>query len=181
MANLDDVDVDTESFLDADLQDGNDEKEENEDDDMNEEDEEEADELLNGETDTPTTIMTAVTHSLTPPHSKQLLLLQYPYQCCMEIALPQIHYQRNMAKELQRILQVDPELTKQTYKVITTRCSSSSSTNDNDDDNDNNNNNRIDDVLVIHFYATQCKGLRVSISSFLEYIQVALKCYQEFA
>jgi tRNA threonylcarbamoyladenosine modification (KEOPS) complex Pcc1 subunit len=47
-----------------------------------------------------------------------------------------------------------------------------------DDDNDDDD---TDDILVVQFYATQCKGLRVSISSFLEYIQVALKCYQEFA
>ena len=86
-----------------------------------------------------------------------------------------------MAKELQSILQVDPELTKQTYKVITTGCSSSSNTrNDTSNDTSNDRSNH-DDVLVVHFYATQCKGLRVSISSFLEYIQVALKCYQEFA
>jgi tRNA threonylcarbamoyladenosine modification (KEOPS) complex Pcc1 subunit len=94
-----------------------------------------------------------------------------------------------VAKELQSILQVDPELTKQTHKVITTKCSrSSNSINDNDNNNNNNNNsedqhnsNDDDDVMVVQFYATQCKGLRVSVSSFLEYLQVALKCYQEFA
>ena len=139
----------------------------------------------------------SITATQQPPSQQdehQNLQELYPYQCCMEITLPNIpqkrrnnkplETKRDMAKELQSILQVDPELTKQTYKVITTRCSSSSSysnsrnSNSNDTSNDRSNH---DDVLVVHFYATQCKGLRVSISSFLEYIQVALKCYQEFA
>ena len=140
---------------------------------------------------------------------QQQLLKSYPYQCCMEITLPKIPRQRrfpspyhqqhctensnpwrNMAKELQNILQVDPELTQQTYKVITTRCSNDGTGNNNSKSNSTANDTTIiygsddhdddDDVLVVHFYATQCKGLRVSISSFLEYIQVALKCYQEF-
>ena len=139
----------------------------------------------------------SITATQQPPSQQdehQNLQELYPYQCCMEITLPNIpqkrrnnkplETKRDMAKELQSILQVDPELTKQTYKVITTRCSSNSnSSNDtsNDTSSDTNDRSNHDDVLVVHFYATQCKGLRVSISSFLEYIQVALKCYQEFA
>lgn len=181
-------DIDAEVMMDSDLRNENDDKDEDDNDINNEDNDDEGnDDELND--DTPT-IDTAATQQL-PPTLQQPPQLHYPYQCCMEITLP-IHQQnistlhsqqrntnhtrRNMAKDLQRILQVDPELTKQTYKVITTRCSND----DNSSDDDDGNSKYIDDVLVVHFYATQCKGLRVSISSFLEYIQVALKCYQEF-
>jgi Transcription factor Pcc1 len=156
-------------------------------------------------TTTTTTTAAVPLQQQTNAEGQALLLLQqqYPYQCCIELTLPSKNHCRRstatnattMAQELQTILQVDPELTQQTYKVITTRCSRTSTRTrrqedeDHEEDhptiekekNEEGNDEEQPSVLVVHFYAQQCKGLRVSISSFLEYIQVALKCYQEFA
>ena len=100
---------------------------------------------------------TTTTTTTTLPLS---LMSHYPYQCRLELTFP-----RPIARELQQILQVDPEITTATVKVLSTRT--------NDDNNDH-------VVLVVEFYATHAKGLRVSISSCMDYLQVALKCYQEF-
>jgi Transcription factor Pcc1 len=79
----------------------------------------------------------------------------YPYTCNIEIMLPTA----SMAVNLQRILSVDQEIGERVVKTldVVSDCS-----------------------LTVRFRATQAKMLRVSVSSFTEYLVVALKCYQEF-
>ena len=124
--------------------------------DKEEEDDNDAGLLADKEEEDTTTTTTTTTTT-----SRSLLLSHYPYQCRLELAFPRPY--PTIARELQQILQVDPEITTATVKVLSTRT-----------DNDNN------VVLVVQFYATHAKGLRVSISSCMDYLQVALKCYQEF-
>jgi hypothetical protein len=148
---------------------------------------------------------------------------EYPYQCCIEITLPNDnimnhinhntttttttshdnnnnhHYNNNnnnIAQQIQNILQVDSELTTQTKKTFTTflrhidfSSGTTTDTKTNTDDIITNSNihtqnhsttEKVVIILRIHVHAKQCKHLRVSISSILEYIQIIFKCYQEF-
>jgi Transcription factor Pcc1 len=83
--------------------------------------------------------------------------MEYPYTCEMEIVLPES--KTTMATDLMRILSVDKEIGRvvRTFSVRPDR-----------------------NALVVHFAATEAKFLRVSVSSFTEYLNVALHCYQEF-
>jgi tRNA threonylcarbamoyladenosine modification (KEOPS) complex Pcc1 subunit len=96
-----------------------------------------------------------------------LLLLQY--ECCITITVPT----SAMALQLQNILQVDPEIGPGTHKSITTTTTTTT-------DAATTTTTTTHHQLVIQIRAQHIKGLRVSISSFLEYLQVACKCYQEF-
>lgn len=82
-----------------------------------------------------------------------------PYQCCIELNLPSVRH----AQQLQQILQVDREISyKDIHKSFDVVANINSAN------------------LNITFYATQARLLRVSVSSFYDYLVVALKCYQEF-
>jgi Transcription factor Pcc1 len=85
-------------------------------------------------------------------------MMEFPYTCEMEIVLPESR--RTMATDLMRILSVDKEIGRvvRTFSVRPARKN----------------------ALVIHFAAPEAKLLRVSVSSFTEYLNVALHCYQEF-
>jgi len=78
----------------------------------------------------------------------------FPYQCDIVIALPS----SQMADEIRAIVSVDREIGDRVVKSI--------SANDN--------------KLVVQFQATEARLLRVSVSSFYEYLTVCLKGYQEF-
>lgn len=82
-----------------------------------------------------------------------------PYQCRIELNLPSVRH----AQQLQQILQVDREISyKDMHKSFDVVANINSAN------------------LNITFYATQARLLRVSVSSFYDYLVVALKCYQEF-
>lgn len=81
-------------------------------------------------------------------------------ECRLAVSLPNLQ----MAQELQAILEVDAEISPNTskhFEVVATNDGLPQ--------------------LVVTIRAPHLKGLRVAVSSFFEYIQVALKCYQEFA
>jgi tRNA threonylcarbamoyladenosine modification (KEOPS) complex Pcc1 subunit len=86
------------------------------------------------------------------------------FECRLAIALPT----PGMALELQAILEVDQEIS-----PLTTKLMEVVSLKEED--------GSYHHQLVVTIRAKHLKGLRVAISSFLDYIQVALKCYQEFA
>jgi tRNA threonylcarbamoyladenosine modification (KEOPS) complex Pcc1 subunit len=81
---------------------------------------------------------------------------EHPYSCDIEIALrsPQ------QAADVRKILEVDREIGDRVMKSF-----------------------RHDDdcaILSVSFRAVDAKSLRVSVSSFYEYLVVCLKCYHEF-
>ena len=78
----------------------------------------------------------------------------YPYHCDITIALST----PEMAVNVQRILSVDRELGDRVVKTLSTH----------------------EAELHVQFRATEARWLRVSVSSFYEYLLVCLKCYQEF-
>jgi len=78
----------------------------------------------------------------------------YPYQCDIEIAMSS----PEMASSVQAILSVDQEIGDRVTKEMVAH----------------------DAVLHVHFRATEARMLRVSVSSFYDYLLVCLKCYQEF-
>lgn len=120
----------------------------------------------------------------------------YPYECEMTIALPR----STMARELHSILSVDKEVGDRVVKTFrvdeadpkisirataaplmagdedacgTAPTKTKKSTTDTDS-------NIAKSRLVVQFAATEAKLLRVAVSSFTEYLTVALQCYQEF-
>jgi Transcription factor Pcc1 len=90
--------------------------------------------------------------------------LLYPYTCEMEIVLPESS-RTTMATDLMRILSVDKEIGRCVVRTFSVRHHPERNRNA---------------ALVVHFAATEAKLLRVSVSSFTEYLNVALHCYQEF-
>ena len=78
----------------------------------------------------------------------------YPYQCDIEVDM----LSPEMASSVQEILSVDREIGDRVTKQMEARGA----------------------VLHIHFKATEARLLRVSVSSFYDYLLVCLKCYQEF-
>jgi Transcription factor Pcc1 len=89
--------------------------------------------------------------------------LLYPYTCEMEIVLPESS-RTTMATDLMRILSVDKEIGRCVVRTFSVRHPE----------------RHRNAALVVHFAATEAKLLRVSVSSFTEYLNVALHCYQEF-
>ena len=117
--------------------------------------------------------------------------LLYPYECVVEIVLPS---SATMAFDLMRILSVDQEVGGRVVKTFdllvadtdtdtdiaaadtgTTATGTGTTT-----DAAAKANATAANTLIVRFAATEAKMLRVSVSSFTEYLQVALKCYQEF-
>jgi hypothetical protein len=89
----------------------------------------------------------------------------FPYACEVEIILPST----TTAVDLMRIMSVDKEVgdrVLKTFHVVPSSTPSDAAP--------------ATGTLVVRFQATEAKMLRVSVSSFAEYLQVALKCYQEF-
>jgi len=78
----------------------------------------------------------------------------YPYRCNITIALST----PEMAVNVQRIMSVDREVGDRVVKTLATH----------------------EAELHVQFRATEARWLRVSVSSFYEYLLVCLKCYQEF-
>ncbi|GAX17333.1 hypothetical protein FisN_10Lu199 [Fistulifera solaris] len=81
--------------------------------------------------------------------------MDYPYACEIELNFPT----SSQAEKAVRVMQVDSELSDQvvrTFAFAEPRC------------------------MKVRFEATQAKFLRVSVSSFYDYLTVALKCFQEF-
>jgi Transcription factor Pcc1 len=78
----------------------------------------------------------------------------YPYQCDIEVTMSS----PEMASSVEAILSVDREISDRVIKEIIAQ----------------------DVVLHVHFKAKEARLLRVSVSSFYEYLLVCLKCYQEF-
>jgi Transcription factor Pcc1 len=109
----------------------------------------------------------------------------YPFVCDLELILPNSTIpsvnggissdassnsssnSSNMATDLMRILSVDAEVGDRVVKTFSVG-------------NNDNEGNNFANVLKVHFAATEAKLLRVSVSSFTEYLNVALHCHQEF-
>eukprot|EP00546_Thalassionema_frauenfeldii_P016188 CAMPEP_0178902912 /NCGR_PEP_ID=MMETSP0786-20121207/4867_1 /TAXON_ID=186022 /ORGANISM="Thalassionema frauenfeldii, Strain CCMP 1798" /LENGTH=92 /DNA_ID=CAMNT_0020574229 /DNA_START=16 /DNA_END=297 /DNA_ORIENTATION=+ len=82
---------------------------------------------------------------------------EYPYVCNIEVSCPTAE----SAKRTCLVLEVDKEIGDRVQKTI--------SRNDEDDR-----------MLLVTFRATEAKMLRVAVSTFCDYLNVALKCQQEF-
>ena len=80
----------------------------------------------------------------------------YPYRCEITVHLPTAE----MAADVQRILSVDREIGDRVVKELQLA--------------------EEDAAVHVSFRATEARLLRVSVSSFYEYLIVCLKCYQEF-
>lgn len=94
-----------------------------------------------------------------------------PYQCEVELRFPSNHVAQ-MAKD---VLSVDEEVGDKTWKTFSICSSLTHSADDKGSDLSEDMS-----VLKIHFYGTEAKSLRVSISSFYDLLTVFLKCQQEF-
>eukprot|EP00527_Entomoneis_sp_CCMP2396_P001754 CAMPEP_0198148444 /NCGR_PEP_ID=MMETSP1443-20131203/41434_1 /TAXON_ID=186043 /ORGANISM="Entomoneis sp., Strain CCMP2396" /LENGTH=102 /DNA_ID=CAMNT_0043813131 /DNA_START=24 /DNA_END=332 /DNA_ORIENTATION=+ len=81
----------------------------------------------------------------------------FPYACDIEIAFPTPRH----AEQSMRIMQVDEEIGDRVQKSFSLVG----------DENE---------IVRISFQATEAKLLRVSVSSFYDYLVIALKVYQEF-
>lgn len=96
----------------------------------------------------------------------------YPYCCNVEIDFGSSSgggaTRKNWAVDLQKILSVDEEVGVRIIKTmhVVDVCETSD--------------RNATTLLVVQFRATELKMLRVAVSSFAEYLQVALKCYYEF-
>jgi Transcription factor Pcc1 len=87
-------------------------------------------------------------------------------ECRLAVTLPTLE----MAQQLRAILEVDAEISPNTSKQFEAIAS-----------NGEEDGTEPLHQLVVTIRAPHLKGLRVAVSSFLEYLQVALKCFQEFA
>jgi Transcription factor Pcc1 len=107
-------------------------------------------------------------------HQEAVMLYEErSYQCSIEFILPS----RRHALQIKQILQVDREISYQdVYKLFTIVENPTAKM----DHSSQNLNTTCTAVLKVSFYSTQAKLLRVSVSSFYDYLIVALKCYQEF-
>mmetsp|Transcript_13092 Transcript_13092/g.22261 ORF Transcript_13092/g.22261 Transcript_13092/m.22261 type:complete len:135 (-) Transcript_13092:63-467(-) len=86
----------------------------------------------------------------------------HPYKCQIDIALPS----ESCAMNVKSVLEVDQEIGDRVKKSFTLTP-----------DSDHPSSNR---VLRVSFQATEAKMLRVAVSTFYDYLTVALKCLQEF-
>jgi hypothetical protein len=80
--------------------------------------------------------------------------MTHPYECSLDLTFPLAR----QASQVRRIMAVDRELGDRVLRVLTVK----------------------DRTVHVAFKATEAKLLRVSVSSFCDYLTVALKCFQEF-
>mmetsp|Transcript_25086 Transcript_25086/g.58376 ORF Transcript_25086/g.58376 Transcript_25086/m.58376 type:complete len:87 (+) Transcript_25086:77-337(+) len=78
----------------------------------------------------------------------------FPYSCEIHISLPT----RDHADQLKRVMEVDTEIGEKVKKSI----------------------DLVENAMRVHIKATEAKLLRVVVSTFYDYLTVALKCIQEF-
>eukprot|EP00547_Thalassionema_nitzschioides_P007986 CAMPEP_0194202774 /NCGR_PEP_ID=MMETSP0156-20130528/2712_1 /TAXON_ID=33649 /ORGANISM="Thalassionema nitzschioides, Strain L26-B" /LENGTH=94 /DNA_ID=CAMNT_0038928355 /DNA_START=27 /DNA_END=311 /DNA_ORIENTATION=- len=81
----------------------------------------------------------------------------FPYVCQLDISFPT----KESAQRTCSVLKVDEEIGNRVQKTISHH----------DDEN----------MVRVLFRATEAKMLRVAVSTFCDYVTVALKCQQEFA
>eukprot|EP00543_Licmophora_paradoxa_P002810 CAMPEP_0202447408 /NCGR_PEP_ID=MMETSP1360-20130828/6176_1 /ASSEMBLY_ACC=CAM_ASM_000848 /TAXON_ID=515479 /ORGANISM="Licmophora paradoxa, Strain CCMP2313" /LENGTH=84 /DNA_ID=CAMNT_0049064493 /DNA_START=87 /DNA_END=341 /DNA_ORIENTATION=+ len=78
----------------------------------------------------------------------------FPYKCDLEIGCPTEEY----SEKIKRVMEVDQELGDRVIRTY-----------------------QLDGrIMKVSFQATEAKMLRVSVSTFYDYLNVALKCIQEF-
>eukprot|EP00545_Synedropsis_sp_CCMP1620_P002114 CAMPEP_0119004760 /NCGR_PEP_ID=MMETSP1176-20130426/1338_1 /TAXON_ID=265551 /ORGANISM="Synedropsis recta cf, Strain CCMP1620" /LENGTH=98 /DNA_ID=CAMNT_0006956505 /DNA_START=23 /DNA_END=319 /DNA_ORIENTATION=- len=87
----------------------------------------------------------------------------FPYTCELDVSFPT----KESAIRTKEIMCVDEEIGNRVVKTLEIVPA-------NDDDHDG------DVLLRVAFKATEAKMLRVAVSTFCDYLNVALKCQQEF-
>mmetsp|Transcript_40007 Transcript_40007/g.45520 ORF Transcript_40007/g.45520 Transcript_40007/m.45520 type:complete len:90 (-) Transcript_40007:197-466(-) len=81
----------------------------------------------------------------------------YPYRCVLEFSLPNVE----IANRSKLVLEVDEEVGNRVRKNITLALEDPT-------------------IIRVTFEATETKMLRVAVSTFCDYMNVTLKCQQEF-